>query len=91
MRHIFVTILVALSSFAHAAVDTRLLNQLAAEDSDEKIIAIQKIAQSAEPDAKSILQSLADGNLNDPDGQPITINNRVRREIDGALAVLSFA
>ncbi|MBK9521620.1 MAG: urea ABC transporter permease subunit UrtB [Rhodocyclaceae bacterium] len=90
MRHIFVTILVALSSFAHAAVDTRLLTQLAAEDSDEKIIAIQKIAQSAEPDAKSILQSLADGNLNDPDGQPITINNRVRREIDGALAVLKL-
>jgi urea transport system permease protein len=90
MRHIFVTILVALSFSAFAAVDARLVSQLAAEDSDEIIVAIQKITQSADPQAESILQSLADGSLNGPDGQAITVNNRVRREIDGALAVLKL-
>ncbi len=90
MRHIFVTILVALSFSAFAAVDERLINQLAVEDSDEIIVAIQKIVHSADPAAANILQSLADGNLYGPDGQPITVNNRVRREIDGAMAVLKL-
>jgi len=71
-----------------AAVDPAVVKQLAAEDSDEKIAAIQKLAQSADPDALPILQQMADGNLKAEDGSEITINNRVRGELAGALAAL---
>ena len=73
-----------------AAVDPALVRQLAAEESDDKIVAIQKLARTADPEAARVLQQLADGSLKDAKGEDITINNRVRREVEGALAVLKL-
>lgn len=47
----------------HAAVDASLVKQLAAEDSEEKIAAIQQLALTADADATQLLQALADDAL----------------------------
>ena len=75
---------------AQAAPNPVLVRQLAAEESDDKIAAIRKIALTAEPEALALLQQLADGSLKDDKGEEITLNNRVRRELEGALAVLKL-
>ena len=90
MRNLILALLCCLSLVAHAAPDPAAVRQLAAEDSDDKIAAIRKIALTAEPEALAVLQQLADGSLKDDKGEDITINNRVRRELEGALAVLKL-
>ncbi len=72
---------------ARAALDPAVVRQLAAEESEDKIAAIWKLAQSAEPgEALKLLQALADGNLKDERGEEITINNRIRGELANVLA-----
>lgn len=71
-----------------AALDPVVVRQLGAEESDDKIAAIQTLARSADPEALKLLQDMADGKLTDADGGEITINNRVRGELQGALAAL---
>ena len=88
MRHLLLALFCCLSLAAHAGVDPALVKQLAAEESDEKIAAINKIALSGEPDALTLLQSLNEGTLKDADGNDITINNRIRGELASALASL---
>ncbi|MFA6311485.1 MAG: urea ABC transporter permease subunit UrtB [Sterolibacterium sp.] len=104
--------LFALPSFA--ALDPAVVQQLAAEDSDLKIAAIQKLAQSADGQALKVLKAMneealfAAGDqvfLKDKDqavdaasgaaitpppenADSVTINNRVRGELAGALAAL---
>ncbi|KAF0166504.1 MAG: branched-chain amino acid transport system permease protein [Rhodocyclaceae bacterium] len=90
MRKLVFTLLCCLSLAAYAVPDPALVRQLAAEESDDKIAAIQKLALTAEPEALEVLQQLADGTLKDDKGEDITINNRVRRELEGALAVLKL-
>ncbi|MCX7176744.1 MAG: urea ABC transporter permease subunit UrtB [Proteobacteria bacterium] len=91
MKPIFLALLLWLFTLpTFAALDRAVVTQLGDEDSDVKIAAIQKLAQSAEPEALGILQALVDGTLQGADGEAITINNRVRREIDGALAALKL-
>ena len=68
MRHFFLALFCWLSFSAHAAVDPDLVAKLAAEESDDKIAAILQIAQTAEPEALTILQSLSEGTLSAPDG-----------------------
>jgi urea transport system permease protein len=87
---IFFLLLMLFGCAAHAAPNPALVRQLAAEESDDKIAAIQKLALTAEPEALAVLQQLADGSLKDDKGEDITLNNRVRRELEGALAVLKF-
>jgi len=81
-------VLFCVAGLARAAVDPALVAQLGAEESDDKIAAIQKIAQTADPDALKVLQALADGELKAPDGSEITINNRIRGELANAMASL---
>jgi urea transport system permease protein len=88
MRHLLLALFCWLSLSAHAAVDPALVAKLAAEESDDKIAAIQAIAASADPEAAKILQSLADGTLTAPDGGEIMVNNRIRGELANALAGL---
>ncbi len=88
MRHFLLALFCCLSLHAVAGVDTAVLKQLASEESDDKIAAIQKLARSADPDAIKTLHDLAEGTLKDDKGEDITVNNRVRREIDAALAAL---
>jgi urea transport system permease protein len=78
-----------LAAPARAALDAALVAQLAAEDSDEKIAAIWALARGEQPEeAMQVLQALADGSLKDAGGEEITINNRIRGELAGALASL---
>jgi len=72
---------------ARAAIDPALVARLAAEDNDEKVAAIAAIVATGDPDAERLLKSLADGELRH-EGQEITLNNRVRRELEGAMAAL---
>jgi urea transport system permease protein len=82
--------LVLSAQAAHGEIDPAAVSQLAAEESDDKIAAIHKIAQSGEPVAFALLQQLAEGTLKDARGEDISINNRVRRELESALAVLKI-
>ncbi|MEI7431273.1 MAG: HEAT repeat domain-containing protein, partial [Betaproteobacteria bacterium] len=101
---------------ASAALDPVLVKQLAADDSDEKISAIQKLVQGADPSALKILKAMneealfaADDQVFIKDGEKaidaasgtelsaipanadsITINNRVRSELAGAMATLKL-
>ncbi|MDZ4251781.1 MAG: urea ABC transporter permease subunit UrtB [Sulfuritalea sp.] len=90
MRNLILALLCCLSLAVHAAPDPAVLRQLAAEESDDKIAAIQTLALTASPEALAVLQQLADGTLKDDQGEDITINNRVRRELESALAVLKL-
>jgi urea transport system permease protein len=74
----------------HASTPPALLKQLASDESDDKIAAIAALVNSANPDAISTLQALADGTLTGPDGEAIMINNRVRSAIDSAMATLKL-
>jgi urea transport system permease protein len=86
MVRILLTTLLFSFGIAQAAVDPALLSKLGG-DNDEKIAAIHQLAASADPDAAKVLKSMADGELK-VDGQEVVVNNRVRREIDAALAGL---
>lgn len=90
MRSLLLALFCWLSFSAQAAVDPALVQQLAAEESDDKIAAIQAIAATAEPEALKILQSLSEGTLTAPDGSEIMLNNRVRGELANALAGLKL-
>jgi urea transport system permease protein len=90
MHSLFLALFCWLTFSAHATVDPSLVQQLASEESDDKIAAILQIAQTAEPEALTILQSLSDGTLTAPDGSEITLNNRVRGELANALAGLKL-
>ena len=100
------------------ALDPRLVKQLAAEESDDKIAAIQKLAALATPAAAKILKAMSDDALMSvgegknlkvylmddgkaidavsgveitslPEGgNAIMVNNRIRSELDAALAGL---
>jgi urea transport system permease protein len=86
MVRMLLTTLLFVFGISQAAVDPALIAKLAG-DNDEKIAVIHALAASGDADAAKVLKSLADGELK-VDGQEVVVNNRVRREIDGALAAL---
>ena len=67
MKKLFAATLLALVAViampAWAGLDPALLKNLASEDADVKVSAIQKIAQTADPDALTVLQAMADDRL----------------------------
>jgi urea transport system permease protein len=71
-----------------ASLDPALVKRLAG-DNDAKIAAIGEIAATGDPEALVVLKQLADGELK-VDGQEVVANNRVRREVEGAMAALSL-
>ena len=87
-RILVVLILTCLMLPVLAAVDPAIVRQLGAEDSDEKIAAIEALAKSGEAEALTILKQLDEGTLKDEQGEEITINNRVRGKIAEAMAAL---
>src|SRR5688572_4991776 len=89
LRILLATLLVLLAQAATAAIDPQLVARLAADDNDEKVAAIAAIVATGDPDAMRVLKSLADGELRH-EGQEITINNRVRRELDLGVAALKL-
>ena len=81
---------VLLAPPAHA-VDAALVQRIATGDNDEKVAVLAKIVAAADPSDIPFLQSLAEGTVT-VDGKPveITVNNRLRREIEGAIAALKL-
>ena len=64
MKRLLITLLFWLTALpALAALDPALVRQLAAEDSDAKIAAIQKLGASASPEAAKLLKAMADDEL----------------------------
>ncbi|HRE18396.1 MAG TPA: urea ABC transporter permease subunit UrtB [Rhodocyclaceae bacterium] len=64
MTKIFLALLLSFSACAAlAAPDAARVRQLAAEDSDQKLAAIQALALSADPDALPLLQAMAEDRL----------------------------
>jgi urea transport system permease protein len=86
LRILLLALLLAAGSVS-AAIDPALVARLGAEDNDEKVAAIAAIVATGDPDAMRALKSLADGELK-VNGEEVTINNRVRREVEGAIAGL---
>ncbi|CAK0772747.1 urea transport system permease protein [Gammaproteobacteria bacterium] len=97
-----------------AALESQWLQSLMEDDAEARITAIQALASSGDPQARKLLQALADDALAVTDGRlvivtpeavrdasdgkklepapenpdTLTLNNRVRRVLDGALAGL---
>lgn len=64
MKNRLVAILLVFLTFpAWASLDSGLLRKLASDDAEVKVLAIQKIAQTADPEALSVLQAMADDKL----------------------------
>ena len=84
---ILMVILAWIATGALAAIDPALVARLAAEDNDEKVAAIAAIVATGDPEAFKVLKSLADGELRHG-GEEVTINNRVRRELEAAMAAM---
>ncbi len=64
IRPVFILFWLAVAvSPVHAALDGAVVQQLAAQDTDQKIAAIQQLALSADPEAARLLQALANDNL----------------------------
>jgi urea transport system permease protein len=86
------SVLAALLAFAVsavAAVDPALVKQLATGDSDAKVEAIGQLVATGDPDAFVLLKSMADGQFKH-EGEEVVLNNRVRRELESALAALKL-
>ena len=88
MRNLFLALFCLFAFAAHAAVDPALVQALGAEESDDKIAAIDALVKTGDPEALSILKQLDEGTLKDANGEDITINNRVRGKIGEAMAAL---
>ncbi len=79
----------ALANPASAAIDPALVKRLAAGDNDEKVAAIAEIVATGDPAALALFRSMADGELK-VDGEEVVANNRLRRELEGAMAVMKL-
>jgi urea transport system permease protein len=88
MRNLFLALFCLFAFAAHAAVDPALVQALGAEESDDKIAAIDALVKTGDPEALTILKQLDEGTLKDANGEDITINNRVRGKIGEAMAAL---
>jgi urea transport system permease protein len=91
MRNFFLALFccfASLANAAHANVDPALVQALGAEESDDKIAAIEALVKTGDPEALAILKQLDEGTLKDANGDDITINNRVRGKIGEAMAAL---
>ena len=75
---------------AHA-VEAALAQRIATGDNDEKVAVIAQIVAAGDPKAIEFLQALADGTVS-VGGKPVevTVNNRLRQEIDRAIAALKL-
>jgi urea transport system permease protein len=114
-KTILVILLLAGSLSARAALDPAQVNQLAAEDSSDKVAAIRQLTQTADPDAVRVLKAMSEDGLYlagdkaviiDGDQafdaatgtkirmpanpESVTVNNRIRGELAGALAALEL-
>jgi urea transport system permease protein len=114
-RYLLAFLLYACCASAHAALDAPQVRRLAAEDSSDKVAAIEQLTQTADPDAVRVLKAMADDSLflageqvvivdgaqafDAATGRPIalpenpesiTVNNRIRGELAGALAALKL-
>ena len=88
MYRALVLVILVIAGNALAAVDPALVKRLAG-DNDAKIAAIAEIVATGDPAALALLKSMADGELK-VDGEEIVPNNRVRRELEGAMAALTL-
>jgi urea transport system permease protein len=86
MLRALVALILVIAGNALAAVDPALVKGLTG-DNDAKIAAINAIAATGDPDALALLKSMADGELK-VDGEEVVLNNRVRRELEGAMSAL---
>src|SRR5436190_11355587 len=85
----FRSLLFLIATFASStsfALDPAVVKRLAG-DNDAKIAAIAEIVATGDPEAFDLLKKLGEGELK-VDGEEIVVNNRVRREIEGAMAAL---
>jgi urea transport system permease protein len=87
-RLLFIALFCWFATVAHAAIDPALLKQLAAEESDDKIAAIEALVKTGDPEALTILKQLDEGTFKDEHGDDVTVNNRVRGRIGEAMAAL---
>ena len=62
-KKILVFLLYACSLSALAALDPAQVNQLVAEDSSDKVAAIQQLTQTADPDAVRVLKAMSEDSL----------------------------
>ncbi len=62
-RSFLVFLLYACCLSAHAALDAAQVHRLAAEDSSDKVAAIQQLTQTADPDAVRVLKAMAEDTL----------------------------
>jgi urea transport system permease protein len=74
---------------AFAAIDPALLKRFATGDNDGKSTVIGEIVATGDPAVLELFKSMADGTLK-VDGEEVVVNNRLRRELEGAMAVMKL-
>jgi urea transport system permease protein len=79
-------VIALLATTAAYALDPALVKRLTG-DNDAKVAAIAEIVATGDPEALALLKSMADGELK-VDGEEVVLNNRVRRELEGAMSAL---
>ncbi len=93
MRAFVLCLIVACATLAlpARALDAALVQRVVAGDNDEKVAAIGQLAATGDPAAIDFLRAVSGGTAV-VGGQPVevVVNNRLRREIDGAIAALQL-
>ncbi|MBW8893710.1 MAG: urea ABC transporter permease subunit UrtB, partial [Burkholderiales bacterium] len=103
-RLLFSWLLALLSCSAWAALSPELLARIAAGEGDERVAALNEAVAQGDPALANYLHALLDGRVRlregkvvvtaeggtPPEGEEPMLNNRLRREIDAALAGLDL-
>jgi urea transport system permease protein len=83
--------LLMLTTMARGAVDEQLLRKLAAGDGDEKAAAVAAIVATGDADAARVLRAASEGEVRiGAETLEVVVNNRLRGEIEAALAGLAL-
>src|SRR5688572_18278514 len=89
MFRALVLVILLIAGNAFAAIDPALLKRFAGGDNDEKSKVIGQIVASGDPAALELFKSMAEGTLK-VDGEEVVVNNRLRRELEGAMAAMKL-
>jgi urea transport system permease protein len=89
MLRVLAFVLIVMAGDTLAAIDPALVKRLATGDNDAKVAAIGEIVATGDPAALALFRSMADGEL-EVDGEEVVVNNRLRRELEAAMALMKL-
>jgi urea transport system permease protein len=89
MLRVLAFVLIVMAGDTLAAIDPALVKRLATGDNDARVATIGEIVATGDPAALELFRSMADGEL-EVDGEEVVVNNRLRRELEAAMALMKL-